>query len=157
MHICTHSAQAASSPHYLWSLLSQPQLWPMWDPEVSQVEAEGALQQGSVLQVTRRDGSQHTWTVVDVQKPERLVLQRPHTRGTEVQLVWEIPQQEQGVQIQQVTTLTGSFLQVLGRVRDKADLQQATAKQLAGLVEALKGKHRSGSRGNGAPNTSSVP
>lgn len=157
MHICTHLAQATSSPHYLWSLLTQPQVWPLWDPGILQVEAEGALQKGSTVQVTQAGGGQSTWTVVELLKPERLVVQRPHTRGTEVQIQWEIGQEGDQVNIQQVTTLTGPLLQVLARSRDKGGLQQASARQLQGLVDALNGKHRSGTQGKGTVDTPAVP
>lgn len=146
MHICTHAAQAPSSPHYLWSLLTQPQVWPLWDPEVQGVQTAGTLQQGSTLTVTQKDGSQATWTVMELQKPERLVLQMPHTRGTEVRIQWDMRAEGDGVHIQQVTTLSGPVLQLLGQARAKKVLQQASARQLAVLVDALNGKHRSGNR-----------
>jgi uncharacterized protein YndB with AHSA1/START domain len=121
----------AASPEKVWTLLTQIERWPQWNPDVSAARLDGALATGSVFAWQSR-GLTVTSTLLEVQ-PMRRLSWTGRSFGTRAFHAWNLEPQPVGVAVSSCECMDGWVPRLLAR-----PMRNALADILAAWLAALK-------------------
>jgi hypothetical protein len=108
------SVFAASRPHVVWRLVSQPAWWSRWDPLVEYAELDGPFVRGSAGRVRLRGGPTLDGRLIHVDPDKKFVLRAGNALAAVYELTHEVRPTAHGVRIVLRLTISGPLGPMLG-------------------------------------------
>lgn len=127
----TRELRIEASPDRVWSLLTDIDGWPRWNPAVSRARLDGPLAAGSVFR-WKSGGSSIVSTLRDVERPRR-VSWTGRALGTSAVHVWTLEADGAGVLVTTSESFDGWLVRLL-----RAWFQRLLDRSLEEALRALK-------------------
>jgi len=119
----------------VWSVLTDLEGWPGWNPDVTRMEVDGPLEPGTVFRWT--GGGSKIVSRLEEVVPERRIAWTGRTMGIRAVHVWTLEPEGEGVRVSTRESFEGPVASVL-----RWALRGMLAKSLASGLEALDAECR---------------
>ncbi|WP_185744221.1 SRPBCC family protein [Arachnia propionica] len=138
MMLSSFRATSPLPPRTIFDCWARPQSWPVWDPEVSEVDFRGPAVVGAVGKLKPRSGPSATFTITVLEQERRLVNETS-LPGARLVFLHQVEPGHDGSRVVVEVSVVGALGWLWGRLlrRSFANSAQASGE---GLLRHLEGE-----------------
>jgi uncharacterized protein YndB with AHSA1/START domain len=104
----------AAPPARVWRIWADPARWPEWNPDVAEMQVDGAFREGASATMRTRAGRTHRMRVVELSEPSHFVLETKAAPGMTMRFRCTVDSDGSGARIAQGVEMSGPLGALVG-------------------------------------------